>query len=253
MMAEIENAIQQELYKDQLRAAFLEFTRKAFLAIPERAKPRILDIGCGTGIPAIELAKLSRGKVTAIDIDRAKIDKLRKRIEEEGLSDQIITRHCSLFELDFPDHSFDIVWAEGVIGIIGFREGLKRWRRFITPRGYLVVHDDEQGVQEKRRLIQECGYTLLQEFCLPTVLWRERYFLPLKVGIERLSLHYKGNTAAMKLLTKEREEMEEFTKNPRGSIFFVMQCAEHPISTTRYRNIMNKETKKKTTHDKGEL
>ena len=39
------------------------YTRKAFRLLPKLAKPRILDIGCGTGIPALELARLREGEI----------------------------------------------------------------------------------------------------------------------------------------------------------------------------------------------
>jgi len=225
-MPGIEETIQKELNKDQSREALLKYTKKAFSAIPEIETPRILDIGCGTGIPTIALAKLSRGEVTAIDIDGAKIKKFRVRIEEEGLSNRVKAQQCSIFELDFPDQSFDIVWAEGVMGVIGFREGLKRWRRFIKPHGYLVVHDDEERAEEKEGVIPACGYSLIQKFSLPSAIWWELYYVPLKESIKRMTLKYKKNPEVKQQLRKERDEIDRFSKNPRGSIFFIMQVAE---------------------------
>ena len=46
-----------------------------------------------------------------------------------------------MFEMSFLDDSFDIIWAEGSIYLIGFERGLKEWRQFIKPNGFLVVHD----------------------------------------------------------------------------------------------------------------
>jgi ubiquinone/menaquinone biosynthesis C-methylase UbiE len=43
-------------------------TRRAFNTIPILAKrPLILDIGCGHGVHTIELAKISKGTVIALD------------------------------------------------------------------------------------------------------------------------------------------------------------------------------------------
>ena len=43
-----------------------EYTLKAFEMIPAIKNPRILDIGCGPGLPTIQLAKLTDGEVIGI-------------------------------------------------------------------------------------------------------------------------------------------------------------------------------------------
>ena len=74
---------------EQARAIFLKYTRKAFFKLSRQKKPRILDIGCGSGIPTIELAKLSNGEVTGIDIDQSSLDELKRKISEEALSNRV--------------------------------------------------------------------------------------------------------------------------------------------------------------------
>jgi len=37
--------------KDMLRDSLSEYTRKAFHMLSELDKPRILDVGCGSGVP----------------------------------------------------------------------------------------------------------------------------------------------------------------------------------------------------------
>jgi len=45
-----------------------ETTRQAFQLIPKLPQPPlILDIGCGPGAQTIELAKISKGRITALD------------------------------------------------------------------------------------------------------------------------------------------------------------------------------------------
>ena len=63
-----------------------EHTRRAFNTLqnlPEQ--PFILDIGCGTGMATLELAKLSNGKIIGIDIDQDALDKLIQKIKQQGL------------------------------------------------------------------------------------------------------------------------------------------------------------------------
>ena len=68
--------ILKELNAEKMREVFLKYTRKAFEMLPKMENPCILDIGCGSGTPSIELAKLSDGEITGIDIDQAALDKL---------------------------------------------------------------------------------------------------------------------------------------------------------------------------------
>jgi len=100
----------KELNIEELRERFLKYTRKAYQMLPKMDKPCVLDIGCGTGIPTIELARLSNGEIIGIDIDQDALDKLNLKIEKKGLSSRVKTMNCSLYKTDFPDKNFNILW-----------------------------------------------------------------------------------------------------------------------------------------------
>jgi ubiquinone/menaquinone biosynthesis C-methylase UbiE len=70
------------LEKDRVRENLNKYTRKAFNALPKCMNPLILDIGCGTGIPTIELAILSGGHVIGIDVDVISLEMLQRKIKE---------------------------------------------------------------------------------------------------------------------------------------------------------------------------
>jgi 2-polyprenyl-3-methyl-5-hydroxy-6-metoxy-1,4-benzoquinol methylase len=56
-----------------------ESPKKAYLTLdglPE--SPRILDIGCGPGMQTVTLAKLSNGKITAVDNHQPFLEQLKK-------------------------------------------------------------------------------------------------------------------------------------------------------------------------------
>ncbi|MEE8577237.1 MAG: class I SAM-dependent methyltransferase, partial [candidate division Zixibacteria bacterium] len=147
--------------RDRVRSNLLPYTRKAFGLLPKLSKPRILDIGCGTGVSTLELARISDGDLVAVDIEQDALDKLVKRAKEEGLSSRVTVVHSSMLEMDFPPNSFDIIWTEGAISYIGFGRGLSEWRSLLAPEGYLVVHDEVSDLQKKIELIRTCGYTIL--------------------------------------------------------------------------------------------
>lgn len=129
--------LHSEIDLDRFRERLLKYTRKAFRLLPELDKPRILDVGCGSGVPTLELARLSEGEVVGIDIDQTLLDRLNRKIEREGLSNRVQTKKCSMFKMGFADESFDIIWAEGSLPVIGFERGLKEWRRLLKPGWFL--------------------------------------------------------------------------------------------------------------------
>lgn len=210
--------------RDTFRANLLKYTRKAFEMLPALDKPRILDIGCGTGLPAIELARLSGGDIIGIDIDQIALDKFARRAEEAGLVDRVRVRNLSLLEMDFPNESFDVIWAEGSINVVGFEKGLKEWGNLLKPNGFLVVHDELKGRERKLELIAECGFKLLGEIELPVEVWQKEYLEPMKREVERAEGRGEDKDIGKELETS-RKEIEMFRKNPTAwaSVFFIVQ------------------------------
>ncbi|GAB6908338.1 hypothetical protein JCM12296A_41770 [Desulfosarcina cetonica] len=70
--------IDKALNVEELRGRFLKYTRRAYGLLPSPEQPRILEIGCGLGQQAMELARLSGGKVVAIDIDPYMVSRLQR-------------------------------------------------------------------------------------------------------------------------------------------------------------------------------
>ena len=83
-----------EIEKDQFRERFIKYTTLAFQMLPKIKSPHILDVGCGSGIPTIVLAKLSDGEIIAIDTDQRLLDRLKKRVEELGFSNRVFTKNA---------------------------------------------------------------------------------------------------------------------------------------------------------------
>ena len=214
-----------EIDRDPIRERLNPYTREAFQMLPELDKPHILDIGCGSGVPTMELARLSNGQIIGLDIEQSLLDKLARKIEEAGLSDRVKTLKCSMFDLDFPDESFDIIWAEGSIARLGFERGLKEWRRFLKPNGFLVVHDEITNITKKLEQIASGGYDLLGHFTLPEDIWWTEYYGPLEKRMNEMRTKHADEPQALLKLDKEQREIDLFKANPRryGSVFFVMQ------------------------------
>jgi len=214
-----------EIDRDRFRERLNKYTRKAFQLLPELDKPRILDVGCGSGVPTIALAKLSKGEVVGLDIDQSLLDELNRKIEVEGLSNRVKTRKCSMFEMDFPDESFDIIWAEGSISVIGFERGLKEWRRLLKPGGFLVVHTETRKMSNKLKKIPCFGYKLLSQLPLPEDAHWTEYYKSLEIRIQELRAKYKNDSETLEVLRKNQNEINMVKRNPKefSSAFYIMQ------------------------------
>jgi len=193
--------------------------------LPQMDKPRIIDIGCGSGIATLELARLSQGEIIGIDIDQPALDKFDIRIKQAGLTDRVQALNCSMFDMDFPDESFDIVWAEGSIYAIGFERGLREWRRLLKPGGSMVVHDEQGNVRKKLEQISNYGYELLGYFILSKETWWAEYFAPLEKWIAESRTRYTDDPKILEELHQARGELDMFEKNPErnSSVCFVMR------------------------------
>ena len=211
--------------KDLVRKRLLKYTRKAFRMLPQMDKPRIFDIGCGSGVPTLELARLSHGEVIGIDIDQPALDKFTRKIKEAGLTDRVQAVNCSIFDMDFADESFDIIWSEGSIFVIGFERGLRQWKRFLKPDGFMMIHDEKGNVKEKLEQISNCGYELLGYFTLSEDTWWTEYFAPLEKLIGESRTRYTDDPNILEELHQAQGELDMFKKNPErnSSVCFVIK------------------------------
>jgi len=224
----------------------LEYTRRAYNLLPPLQEPRILDIGCGPGIPTLELARISGGKVTGMDIDGKALRELEQRADELGLSSSIRTLRCSMSGMKFPDGYFDLVWSEGAAWHIGLRKALESWRRLVPPCGFMAIHDgcwigDDPpaaireyceksfpGIsthEENLEMMEGQGYKVIGEFKLPEDAWRRIYFGPLKERIPSLRKKYGGDEIALAALDREENETDLCLECQHwyGSAFYILR------------------------------
>lgn len=214
--------------------------------LPE--KPRLLDVGCGPGMQTIELAKISNAEITALDFNQAFLDELAIHAKAEGVSEKIKIIQGDMTNLGFEEKSFNVIWCEGAIFIIGFEKGLREWRRFLADKGYIAltemcwidpnppkevkdyltkVYPPIKTVKENLQIIKDAGYQIVGYFVLPESSWWEHYYLPILSKLPGLKKKYQGNSEALATIAAEEEEIEMFRKYSKhyGYVFYVLQKA----------------------------
>jgi SAM-dependent methyltransferase len=106
----------------------------------------VLDVGCGVGAIALDLAPaVAPGRVAGVDIDAGQLADARAEAARRGIADASF-RAGSVYELPFEDASFDAAYANAVFMYV--REpvrALAEMRRVLRPGGVAAVCDDDLG------------------------------------------------------------------------------------------------------------
>jgi ubiquinone/menaquinone biosynthesis C-methylase UbiE len=125
-----------------------EISRKqaSYELLPRDAK-RVLDVGCGSGEDVLALAERLGQKALIVGIDSSleRIDEAQRALRNVALNAQFAVGDARC--LPFPDHSFDVVRADGLFAELTERARVMReLSRVVAPGGRVLVHDEEAVV-----------------------------------------------------------------------------------------------------------
>ncbi|HEV7420548.1 MAG TPA: class I SAM-dependent methyltransferase [Mycobacterium sp.] len=104
------------------------------LGIAAKHRGDVLDVGCGDGLLAQRLARVSRS-VTGIEPDHAAADRARQRVADHDVE---ISR-TSFEEFDPGTRRFDLVTFVASLHHMDLRASLARARDLLTPSGEIAV------------------------------------------------------------------------------------------------------------------
>ncbi len=224
-----------------------ECTERALSLLPPLSQEhRILDIGCGTGAQTLDLARATEAQIVAVDNHPPFVNILTEQAAELKLDSRVTAQVGDMGALPFEDGSFQVVWSEGAVFIIGFAEGLTKWRPLLAPGGHMVISEfcwfqkdpaeelkeifldgnPEVGNREARRkTIAENGYRLLHEFVLPDAGWWENFYVPQSRSLELFREKHASNPEALEVADKCQQQIDLHKRYPDafGYVFFVMR------------------------------
>ena len=109
----------------------------------EMTSGRVLDMGCGTGVLAVELAAVfPEFEFVGLDLSEAALTVAREQIAERKLASRITFEHGDAEDMPFEDASFDLVISSNTLHllqnpILMFNEV----ERVIGPTGKFIVSD----------------------------------------------------------------------------------------------------------------
>ena len=132
-------------------------------------------------------------------------------------------------ELPFEKESFDMIWAEGSIYIIGVETGLKRWRPLLKKNGtiaftevswlredipqelnqfWMHAYPAITSISQNIERIEGTGFHLMGHFILPDKDWWDEYYDPIQRKLPTLRDKYKDDLEALDVLMIEEKEID---------------------------------------------
>ena len=219
--------------KDECRKGFLKYLARAVSFIAETNIYSILDIGCGTGVPSIWLAKHFNADITALDNDVEAIMWLEEKAGEEDLSDRINLSTGSFIDYDPGEKRFDLLVAEGFLNAVAFETGFLKVIRLIKAGGYFIIHDDLSDNEMKTEFFRTNGFALIHSFVMDEKAWWNDYYNCLEIAgsdPKNISLHA--------FFENDRKEIENYRLNPAifRSAYYVLQKSVLSVHKTNRDN-----------------
>jgi ubiquinone/menaquinone biosynthesis C-methylase UbiE len=104
---------------------------------------RVIDVGTGTGLIAVSIAKRLSGDchILGIDISDPMLERAKLRIKEEGVKRSVVLRKASALDIPVEDATQDLVICVFTIRHTDIRRALQEFMRVLKSGGRAVVVD----------------------------------------------------------------------------------------------------------------
>jgi len=216
-------------------------TLRALSLCPLPAHPRVADFGCGSGAATLVLARELRVPILALDADGTALDDLWAAAESQGLLPLVEPRPGDMADPGLAPGSLDLLWSEGAITHLGFREGIRLWKACLAPGGVMAITDatwfeaDPPGEARRAwaewypgmgtepdnlRSARDAGLEVLGHFRLPGRDWWAYYDL-----VAARFPAFAEDEGLAPVIAAQRAEMDLYrrTGSSYGYVFYVLR------------------------------
>jgi 27-O-demethylrifamycin SV methyltransferase len=137
------------------------------------ADDRVVDVGCGTGAPAVRLAQRTGCQVVAVTNSKEGATAAIRKAADAGLTDKIQVLECDALATNLPAQSASVAWVMESSHLFAAKDHLfTELHRLLAPGGRLILCDIIDRSPAKARP---------QRADLATLRLMQRVFGPLRI------------------------------------------------------------------------
>lgn len=235
MMTELELLVDLHRHTPRQGPGSREETLRALACIdlPAGQALKIADLGCGSGAQTLDLAEKLPGQIVAVDLFEPFLEELQEAAGKAKRSAQIETLAASMDDLPFQPDEFDIIWSEGAIYNIGFENGVRSWRPYLKPGGYLAVSEitwltptrpaeieaywqaaypEIDTAANKMKILEDNGYSPVGYLILSSRSWLDNYYQPLQAHLAAFLDRHEHSALATSIVAEQQQEIALYEK-----------------------------------------
>ncbi|MEU1778798.1 methyltransferase domain-containing protein [Streptomyces abikoensis] len=148
--------------RGSLAKATERMTDQLIARLAARPGHTVLDVGGGTGKPALRLARETGADVVGVNVSRHQVDIANAKARAEGLHERVRFDFADAMDLPYPDAAFDGIWAlESMLHMPDRPRVLREAARVLRPGGRMVIAD----IALRAAVEDEASRTAVARFC----------------------------------------------------------------------------------------
>ena len=171
----------------------------------------------------------SPAHILAVDNHAPFVDELNRQAAAAGLAARLQALVGDMRSLGLPPGSFDLIWCEGAVYVVGLAEGLRAWKPLLVPGGHVALSEvcwtrpdppaaclafwqqeypAIRDVAARLAVIESCGYDVVGQFPLPPSAWWDDYYGPLQQKVTAFRERHRGEADAEALAGQVQQEID---------------------------------------------
>lgn len=193
---------------------------------------RVLDVGCGFGLPAFRLAdKEPSVRVVGISNNRSQVEGANRRSADLGLANRVTFDYADALTMPYEDNSFDVVWVVETLPHLDRLAALREFNRVVKPGGRVVITDMFLNAEPSPEELAELRAHEARTAMSPRLLEHEYREVVEQSGLrlqELKDISAETRRSAFRMLEAVNERYDEIIERYTERILPIVEAVRNP-------------------------